>query len=393
MDDQLYIPAKIKVGFQTREDTYSKKLAYVIYYDSKGKLRKEVSWEGWRDKKIEAQDLDNSPMEGFVLNKKVGGYKSDWNHRATYTRVFDPRGFEFEISVPNLLYILQETDCTKGKGLIGEFVYAWSGKDLILLPVDCEEYRKSTGYTELQGQKVSARALIAGATYETKQQEKLIYLGKYMWYDTKSSYSWENEKPIRAGRKKFVFVNDSGKMVDLLSISSLAKCASDTPVDNYADLLDKFRGMAESSKIVKLSFGKETGFKLTKPTDSYYKDHCKYNDKQINYYVYDERNEEYAKYHVSINDNYNYGCGKDRPVSFNITKEGQRFVFKDGELFAKIAKVKDTSRYWRTELINEPAARIKESVPLEEFEKMTFPQLYVTLEDGLTTLFKDKIKL
>ena len=214
-----------------------------------------------------------------------------------------------------------------------------------------------------------------------------------MWYDTKSSYSWENEKPIRAGRKKFVFVNDSGKMVDLLSISSLAKCASDTPVDNYADLLDKFRGMAESSKIVKLSFGKETGFKLTKPTDSYYKDHCKYNDKQINYYVYDERNEEYAKYHVSINDNYNYGCGKDRPVSFNITKEGQRFVFKDGELFAKIAKVKDTSRYWRTELINEPAARIKESVPLEEFEKMTFPQLYVTLEDGSTTLFKDKIKL
>jgi hypothetical protein len=34
------------------------------------------------------------------------------------------RGFEFEISIPNLLYILQECTSTKGKGLDGEFVYA-----------------------------------------------------------------------------------------------------------------------------------------------------------------------------------------------------------------------------------------------------------------------------
>jgi hypothetical protein len=38
-------------------------------------------------------------------------------------------GFEFEISIPNLLYILQECTSTKGKGLDGEFVYAWDGKD------------------------------------------------------------------------------------------------------------------------------------------------------------------------------------------------------------------------------------------------------------------------
>jgi hypothetical protein len=37
--------------------------------------------------------------------------------------VYDPRGFEFEISIPNLLYILQECTSTKGKGLDGEFVY------------------------------------------------------------------------------------------------------------------------------------------------------------------------------------------------------------------------------------------------------------------------------
>lgn len=32
----ITIPKKCKAGFQTRNDTYSGKLAYVIYYDEKG---------------------------------------------------------------------------------------------------------------------------------------------------------------------------------------------------------------------------------------------------------------------------------------------------------------------------------------------------------------------
>jgi hypothetical protein len=58
----------------------------------------------------------------------VGQWLESWS---TYCRVYDPRGFEFEISIPNLLYILQECTSTKGKGLDGEFVYAWDGKDLV----------------------------------------------------------------------------------------------------------------------------------------------------------------------------------------------------------------------------------------------------------------------
>ena len=37
----IYIPKKIKVGYQNRYDTYTKKLAYVIYYDEKGKENKD----------------------------------------------------------------------------------------------------------------------------------------------------------------------------------------------------------------------------------------------------------------------------------------------------------------------------------------------------------------
>ena len=109
MKTNIFIPKKIKVGFQTRNDTYTKKLAYVIYYDQSNKLRKETSWNSWRDKNIEPEDYDNEPISGFVLNKKVGGVEeSYYDVRKTYVRVFDPRGFEFEITIPNLLYILEK---------------------------------------------------------------------------------------------------------------------------------------------------------------------------------------------------------------------------------------------------------------------------------------------
>ena len=176
MESQLFIPTKIKVGYQNRSDTYTKKLAYVIYFDNKGVLRKETSWQGWRDKNIEPNEYENKPMEGFVLNKGVGGVRQSygWNARNEYVRVFDPRGFEFEISVSNLLFILQEATSTKGKGLEGEFLYAWHGKELVLLPVDCEEYKNSITFTDLQSGKIGVKDLIAGCSYKTKRQEDLI---------------------------------------------------------------------------------------------------------------------------------------------------------------------------------------------------------------------------
>ena len=114
-----FIPEKIKVGYQRRPDTYTKMLGYVIYYDEKGVLRKEKSWEGWRDSKIDSNEFDNVPTSGFVLNRNVGGGGRYYDERKAAVRVFDPRGFEFEISIPNLLWILENCTSTKGKGLEG----------------------------------------------------------------------------------------------------------------------------------------------------------------------------------------------------------------------------------------------------------------------------------
>ena len=105
-NERLNIPETLKVGFNSRSDTYSGKLAYVTYINKKGDIAKETSWKGWIDKNIDIEPYDNKPIEGFVLNRRAGGYKSGWNFRQTYCRVYDPRGFEVEISMENLLYIL-----------------------------------------------------------------------------------------------------------------------------------------------------------------------------------------------------------------------------------------------------------------------------------------------
>ena len=186
----IFIPTRINVGYQERKDTYTGKLAYIIYYDERGKLRKETSWQNWRDKNIPNNEYENVPTEGFVLNKKVGGYKSDWNFRQTYSRIYDPRGFEFEITIENLLWILECCSSIKGKGLEGEFVYGFAGKDLILVPVDSPDYQKFIAQSKAIQDNlfVKGSELVVGATYKSRDDTEYIYLGRYDYYKKEENY-------------------------------------------------------------------------------------------------------------------------------------------------------------------------------------------------------------
>lgn len=184
MKSNIFIPKIINVGYQNRSDTYTGKLAYVIYYDEKGVLRKETSWNGWRDENIPNTEFDNVPTEGFVFNKKVGDYSSGWDHRQAYCRVYDPRGFEFEITIENLLYILENCSCIKGKGIEGELIYGWDGKNLVLMPVESPDYKAIEAYSKIihNNESIKAKDLIIGATYLSKDNKNWIYIGRFDTY-------------------------------------------------------------------------------------------------------------------------------------------------------------------------------------------------------------------
>lgn len=256
------IPNKIKVGLQERNGTYTGKLAYVTYINSKGEIAKLRSWEGWRDKKISPLDLDNEPTEGFVLNKKAGGENSGWNHRNTYARVYDPRGFEFEITIENLLFILEECVSNKGKGLEGKFVYAWYGKDLILLPVNSNEYKKSISFKDSK-ENISFKNLLKGNFYKiTGYKDELCYLGKIDW--RKLVYCNESltasYKSVVKKIHTFIDINDSivYGITNAKKIHSLTNTCkiSDIEIEDYIDKFSKTIS-GDISDIVKLTVDKE----------------------------------------------------------------------------------------------------------------------------------------
>lgn len=260
---KLYIPKRIKVGYQERSDTYTKKLAYVIYFDDAGKLRKETSWEGWRDKKIPAEEFDNVPTSGFCLNKNIQRY--NWNHFGSgrsMIRVYDPRGIEFEVTTENLIAILTHSDCLK-RGLSGEYVYAWSGKELVLLPTSCEEYQAANDFTKLQAMKISAKELVAGAAYKTKKDKIVIYVGRFPWYEYKSKKKSEEEKEkernsyyyhrenilVRESKMEHIFTDEKVTYFFPSGASFLAAKVSDV-VSNYNEIIDSLKKDVHSSKIV-----------------------------------------------------------------------------------------------------------------------------------------------
>ncbi|MFB0830783.1 hypothetical protein ACEU2D_14365 [Brevibacillus laterosporus] len=248
MKSNIFIPKKIKVGFQNRDNTYTKKLAYVIYYDQKDKLRKEISWNCWRDKNIQDVDFINEPTSGFVLNKKVGDYVSDWNHRQAYVRVYDPRDFEFEITIENLLYILENANSIKGKGLEGDFIYGWDGKELVLIPTSSPDYLEISSFNKLvhNQKKLKGKDLKIGGTYLTNENKEWIYLGRFDKWKTDYDNKFVNEHgytiyPSITKGKAYFFKRESEYGDGIESIKSLTKIismVSEECVENYAELMD-----------------------------------------------------------------------------------------------------------------------------------------------------------
>lgn len=295
---KLNIPKKINVGFQTRPDTYTKKLAFVVYTDAKGVLRKEKSWNGWRDKKIDPQEFDNTPVSGFVLNKKVGGYRSGWNSRGTYVRIYDPRGdFEFEISVANLLFILEETSSIKGKGLEGEFVYSWDGTELVLLPANSQEYQASSDFTELQTKKVTAKEMTEGCLYLNKDNEQVMYLGRHDWYEVASDYKNGYQRYIKQS-KQHIFVSVDGKSTYWLQtgFTKLGSKLSQEPSPLFAEEFEKFKNSNRGSEPVGVI---SQPFKVSTEKSTYNQHYDVFIAKNDNFYPIQIRGDYNGKYTIS----------------------------------------------------------------------------------------------
>lgn len=273
MKTNLYIPKTITVGFQKRSDTFTGKLAYVIYTDHKGVLRKEASWNSWRNTDIEAITFDNTPNKGFTLNKGVqrDGY---WGSGRSVIRVWDPRDFEFEISVDNLIGILMHADVSK-RDITEPCVFAWNQTELILLPTNSIEYQESVQHTAKQEQKFSAKELKLGYSYHVRREDRVVvYLGYLDRYQVENEYGHEGRYYLlstehqKKPKKGHVFVEPNTKRIEVKDPSAfVSSVALEEVHPDLAGLLDTYYHSTESQPAAGLDLNFSTA-----PRYGYYND-------------------------------------------------------------------------------------------------------------------------
>lgn len=237
----LFIPEKLNVGFKKREGTFDGNLAYIIYYDEKGKLRKEQSWDTWRDKKITALALDNKPQKGLIINKGIKRHGYHFGSGRSMARIYDPRGFEFEVSVDNLIGIINQSNIDLSE-IVEECVYAWAGTELILLPTNSEQYKSALIHTENKNSKISLKDLKVGQTYSLKNSESLhVYIGHYEINNFLNTDYNKIKAYINSSKaKKHVFYSLEEKKYIDLSSSNLGRCIDREKYDETDILINNF---------------------------------------------------------------------------------------------------------------------------------------------------------
>lgn len=305
----LYIPQKLKVGFQNRKDTFTGKLAYIVYYDHNNVLRKEKSWNQWKDDDINSIELDNTPRSGYIINKGVqrDGY---WGSGRSVIRVYDPRDFEFEIDVTNLVGILMHSDVSKCD-ISEECVFAWNGNKLVLLPVNSQEYQNGLMHTDKQKQSIAIKDLVPGYQYTKKASDDILtYIGYYKWYEWK--YFGDSQIHTTKG-KKHIF--HDGKTYVIPTITSLSSVLNEEVVDNFAELLIAFENSHYGAQII--GFDVNTSFEKEKLNS-----HRKFYKKINNYtYVQISCSPYYPNY---VDKTYYYSLSYTRLTKYSFNKNIKR---------------------------------------------------------------------
>lgn len=178
-------PDEIRVGFNKRSDTFSGMLGFMIYRNkADGNYGWDKSFTGWIDKTIPEKMISNEFQTGFVINK---GQKRFHHYGGNVKiRVYHPEGFEFEIPLDNLAFLLH--NCTIEKSEIqNKCIVAWEGSNPYLIPEIMKDKVEIKKIQEAK-KKLDERKFIPAAScrrfefYETESGVE-FNLGKLASYD------------------------------------------------------------------------------------------------------------------------------------------------------------------------------------------------------------------
>ena len=98
---------KIRIGFQNRKDALSGKLAFLSFSKDGKNLVNKTVFNKWCDNSIKKEKFENNFIAGFVLSK--ANLHQLYQRTIGFVRVYHPNGFDFEIPLENVYYLMQYT--------------------------------------------------------------------------------------------------------------------------------------------------------------------------------------------------------------------------------------------------------------------------------------------
>jgi hypothetical protein len=223
----IRIPELVYVGFQGRRAVDQVPLGFMTPYteDKAGQKRRDTvdSWARGRwgsNKTFNSVKLENKPMIGFKIGRQIrrsGG----WNGSgASYVRVEDPRGFELEITIENLVMCMKENIIEDGE-ILTECVWGRDGNRNILLPTNSEPYRASLRTVERINAAVTLRDINPGDEIELLDGTKGVYYGG-MYGLMVSRYMYQEElRSMEATNKRYVLEQKDGNKTRLKGYASI----------------------------------------------------------------------------------------------------------------------------------------------------------------------------
>lgn len=167
----------------------------------------------------------NELMEGFEVAKSVrrsGGWNGAGN---VVWRVFDPRGFELEISSENLARIIDCTNIDKGS-IAGKCIWGRDGSNNVLLPEASDVYSEAVTFDKKLKNSITEKNVNVGDTVmlltEHFMTDQYVFYGKYdfLLADSLRSLGEHGETAFQMNRvvSKRLFQNvKTGKYVVIAS--------------------------------------------------------------------------------------------------------------------------------------------------------------------------------
>jgi hypothetical protein len=186
----IKFPEKYYVGFQKQRYSSAENFRMLGFAtpntgDHAFKKRK-ASVDGWSEKDLTPLDMENKPTHGFKIVDAVSRYSTS-NKKF---RVEDPRGFELEIDVYNLLSIIEKHTIVQGT-IMEPMLWGRYGNDNYLISSNSAEYKH-----HLSGPKVGA--LVAGMWMKNKAGNILYRFEGRMAYNLVASHVYRKDPDDRS---------------------------------------------------------------------------------------------------------------------------------------------------------------------------------------------------